>query len=182
MNLEEIVKMIEDEFANVQTKRIALNVIIEKLEEKGIGRDRRDDALHEAQRRKIIRLHDGFYEWIDPNVREGEKAKTQQYFEILASIFKEGKIDFLPEDDVKVALRERGFDDKEIDRILIEAERDYVLTFPSRSLIPEGDLVAGCSWIPPEERERVAEAEKRHRKWLDKWHEKKAEQEGIWRE
>jgi len=180
MNLDEMVRTVEDVFANGRTKRVAFKEMLRKLEEKGIGDDDIDDALHEAQRRKITRLQSGLYEWIDPNVREDEKAKTQRYFEVLAEIFKYGKIDFLPEGDVKAALRARGFDDKEIRRAIIEAERDYVLTFYSRSLMPGGDLVAGCHWISPEERKMEAEAEKSDREFLRKWHEKKAMQEEIW--
>lgn len=180
MNLEEMVKKVEEEFANGRTKRVPFRKMIRKLEEKGIGDDDIDDALHEAQRRKITRLQSGFYEWIDPNIRGDEKAKTQRYFEVLAEIFKYGKIDFLPKGDVKAALRARGFDDKEVGRAIIEAERDYVLTFYSWSPTAGGDLVAGCNWIPPEERKMEAEAEKFDREFLRKWYEKDAMQEKMW--
>jgi len=63
---------------------------------------------------------------------------------------------------------------------MIEAGRDYVLTFYSRSLTPGGDLVAGCNWIPPEERKMEAEAEKSDREFMRKWREKEAMQEEMW--
>jgi hypothetical protein len=109
-----------------------------------------------------------------------KKAKTQRYFEVLAKIFDYGKIDFLSEGDVKAALRARGFNDEEIEGAIIETGRDYVLTFYSRSLTPGGDLVAGCNWIPPEERKMEAEAKKFDREFMRKWHEKKAMQEKMW--
>jgi hypothetical protein len=169
MNLEEIVRTIEEEFTNGQKKRISSDEMLGRLEARGIGSDDRDDALAEAQRRKIMRLRSGFYEWIDPSAREIEKAKIQRYFKALASIFKEGKIDFLPEEDVKAALRKKGYDNEEIDVIFIEAEREHILTFPSRSLTPGGDLVAGCHWVPPEDREREAQIEKDEREFFERW-------------
>jgi len=77
MNIEEMVKMIEEEFTNGQVKQIDWKELIRKLKEKGLERIDVDDALDEAERHKIIMLDRGFYKWIDPSVREMEKAKTQ---------------------------------------------------------------------------------------------------------
>jgi len=177
MNLEEIVKTIDEEFENGHMKQIASKEMIRRLEEKGFEREDIDDALDEAERRKIVNHCSGFYIWIDTNLREAEKAKTQKHNQILAEIFKEGQIDFLPEEDVKIALMKRGFKDEQIHSILIEAERDHVLDFYTRGLGSDYYLVAGCSWIPPEERQNEVEAEKRERKWQIKWHEEKAMQD-----
>jgi len=88
INIEEIVCMIEEEFANGRVKQIASRKMISILERKGIESEDIDDALDEAERRKIIEHGRGFYKWIAPSLREAEKAKTQRYFEILAEIFK----------------------------------------------------------------------------------------------
>lgn len=179
MNLEEVIKIIEDEFTIGRVERIDSKELINRLMKKGVERNCIDDALVEAKRRKIIRIDHGIYNWIDPSLREVEKAKTQKYFQILAEIFKEGKIDFLPEEDVKVTLKGRGFNDEEIDRILIEAERDYVLDFYTRGFGPNFNLIAGCSWIPPEERQRHAEVKKARKDFSMKWHEEKAMQDEM---
>jgi len=181
-NLEDIIKIIEEEFTKGRVRQIDWKEMINKLEEKGFESDDIDDALNEAEKRKIIEIRGGYCNWIEPENRELEKAKTKRYYEIITDIFRHGQIDFLPEEDVEIALKERGFDDEEVLRILSEAERDFVLQFSSRGFGPKDNLVAGCSWIPPEERQSEEEAEKRHRKWLDKWHEKKATQEEMWDE
>lgn len=180
MSLDEIVKMIEDMFANGKVKQVASKEMIRALEQKGIERDDIDDILDEAERREIVEHSGGFYIWLDPCLREAKKAKIQQHFEVLAEIFKYGKIDFLPRDKLIAALKEREFHDEEIRKMMIEAERDHVLSFPSRKY--GGDLVAGCRWIPPEERKDKAEAEKAEREFSKKWYEKKAMQEEMWKE
>jgi len=146
-----------------------ISVIIRTLLESDVV----DDALDEAERRKIIAHGGGFYSWIDPSLREAEKAKTQRYFEMLAEVFKKGEVKFLPQEDLNGALRKRGLDEEEIRRAIIEAERDYVLDFYSDNYGPDDKLMAGCSWIPPEERETEAEAKKADREFSKKWHEKK---------
>ncbi len=181
-NLEDMIKIIEDKFYSGRIKQIDFKEMINYLEEKGFMSDDIDDALTEAEKRKIIEIRGGYCNWIDPKIRELEKSKTKKYYEIIADIFRHGQIDFLPEEDVEIALKERGFEDEEVLKILSEAERDFVLHFSTRSFGPKNNLVAGCSWIPPEERQSEEEAEKRHRKWLDKWHEKKAMQEEMWEE
>lgn len=113
MNLEEAIKLIEKEFMNGLVDQIVSKELIRRLMKKGVERDCIEDALIEAKRRKIIRLDRGIYYWIDPSHREVEKAKTQEYFQILAEIFKEGKIDFLPAEDVKVILKRRGFNEED---------------------------------------------------------------------
>jgi len=158
-------------------KQIASREMIRMLERKGIESDDVDDALDEAERGKIITHGGGFYNGIDPRLREVEKAKTQRYFEILAEVFRKGEVKFLPREDLKSALRKRGLDEEEIRRAIIEAERDFVLDFYSDNFGPDNDLVAGCSWIPPEEREREAEAKKADREFSKKWHEEKAMQD-----
>ncbi|MBO3802886.1 MAG: RecX family transcriptional regulator [Candidatus Brockarchaeota archaeon] len=180
--MERIIEIIQEMFVDGHIKRIGWKDIITKLEGKGIERNDIDDALNEAERRKIIEIVDGYCRWIDPEIRELEKTKTRKHFDILAEIFKNGKINFLPEEDVEAALRERGFDDEEIMKILGEADRDHVLEFYTDTFGPDDNLVAGCSWIPPEERQLEEEAEKRHRKWFEKWLEKKATQEEVWDE
>ncbi|MBO3803542.1 MAG: hypothetical protein JTT11_06675 [Candidatus Brockarchaeota archaeon] len=179
MNIKKVVKMIEKEFADGQVKQIAYDEMIRRLKERGMEQEDIEEALHEAQRRKIIDHRSGFYKWIDPTIREAEKAKTREHHELLAEIFKHGKLDFLPEEDVILSLKERGFDDEEVDYILMEAERDFVLHFASQGFGPDYNLVPGCSWIPPEERKRVARAQKAGRKFLEKWHEKKVMQEEL---
>jgi flavodoxin len=182
MKIEEIIRMIQDMFADGHIKQIGWKDTIRKLEDKGIERNDIDDALNEAERRKIIEIEGGYCRWIDPKKREQEKAKTRKHFDILAEIFKKGKIDFLPEEDVEAALRERGFNDEEIIKILGEADRDRVLDFYTDTFGPNNNLVAGCSWIPPDERQMKEETEKRYRKWFEKWLEKKAMQEEMWEE
>lgn len=177
INIEEIVCMIEEEFANGRVKQIASRKMTSILERKGIESEDIDDALDEAERRKIIEHGRGFYKWIAPSLREAEKAKTQRYFEILAEIFKKGEVKFLPEEYLKSELRKRGLDEEEVRRAIIEAERDYVLDFYSDNFGPDKNLVAGCSWIPPEEREAEAEAKKADREFSKKWHEKKEMEE-----
>jgi len=180
MKLGEIIKMMEEELSNEQDKQVDWKEMIRRLEERGIQRDDIDDAIDEAERRKIIRIENGICKWLDPGLRDAEKAKTQRYFEILSDIFKDGKIGFLPREDLKSALRERGMTDKEIRRVFSEATRDHVLDSYSTSFVQGGDLVDGCSWIPPNERKRYAEAEKRNRKRSEKWIEKKLMQEETW--
>jgi len=173
MSLEMIVKMIEAEFKDGEKKQVDSKELIKMLEERGFEYEDVDEALDEAQRRKIIELDSGFYKWIDPSVREVEKAKTHGYYQMLAEVFRGGEIEFLPEEDVKAALKERGLDDEEIANILADAERDFVLDFYADTFGPAHKLVAGCSWIPPEDRASFADAEKDDRKFSKKWLEKK---------
>jgi predicted GNAT family acetyltransferase len=177
MSIEKIVDMIEEEFAKGRIKQVASRELIRTLESKGIESDVVDDAIDEAERRKIIAHGGGFYNWIDPSLREAEKAKTQRYFEILAEVFRKGEVKFLPREDLKSALRKRGLDEEAILRAIVEAERDYVLDFYSDNFGPNNNLVPGCSWIPPEEREKEAEAKKADREFSKKWHEKKVMQD-----
>lgn len=179
MNMGKAIRMIEREFADGQVKKIAYKQMIRRLEVKGLEYEDIEEALHEAQRRKILKLDSGFYTWIDPTIREAEKAKTQEHHELLAEIFRHGQIDFLPEEDLNLALKKRGLNDKEVDTVLIEAERDYVLRFASQGFGPDYNLVPGCSWIPPEERKREARGQKVGRKFSEKWHEEKAMQEEM---
>jgi len=179
MNIEKAIKMIEREFADGQVKKIAYDEMRSRLKERGVEQEEIEDALHEAQRRKIIDHHSGFYTWIDPTIREAEKAKTQEHHELLAEIFRHGQIDFLPEEDLNLALKKRGLNDKEVDTVLIEAERDYVLRFASQGFGPDYNLVPGCSWIPLVERKREARGQKAGRKFSEKWHEEKAMQEEM---
>lgn len=173
MSLEEIIKTIEDEFEDGKKKQVGWNELIKMLEERGFEREDVDEALDEVQRRMIIELDSGFYKWIDPNIREAEKAKTQGYYQMLAEIFREGEVEFLPEEGVKAALKERGLDEEEIANILADAERDFILDFYADTFGPAHKLVAGCSWIPPEDRASFADAEKDDRKFSKKWLEKK---------
>lgn len=180
MKLEEIIKMIEEEFSNVKIKEIAWKELISKLKERGIERITIDNALDETQRRKIIDLDSDFYKWIDPSIRNVKKIKTERYYSILAEIFKEGKIGFLPEEDVEAALEERGFHEEEIDVILADAERDYILDFYSDTFGPDNNLVAGCSWIPPEDRQRHALGDRHQKKWFEKQLEKYSFEDKRW--
>jgi len=127
MNVEKAVRTIEKNFVDGQVKQIAYDEMRSRLKERGMEQEDVEEALHEAERRKIIDHHSGFYTWIDPIIRETEKARTRKHHELLAEIFKHGQIDFLPEEGLKLALKERELDDKEVDTVLIEAERDYVL-------------------------------------------------------
>lgn len=180
MKVGEIIKMMEEELSNEQEKQVDWKELIRRLEERGIQRDDIDDAIDEAERRKIIKIENGICKWLDPSLRDAEKVKTQKYFEILSDIFKDGKIGFLPREDLKSALRERGLTDVEIKRVFSEAARDYVLDSYSTSFVPDGILVAGYNWIPPKERKRYTEMEKKDRKWHEKWIEKKLMQEETW--
>jgi len=126
MSLETIVKMIEVEFKDGEIKQVESKELIKMLQERGFEYEDVDEALDEAERRKIIELDSGFYKWIDPSVREAEKAKTQRYYDMLAEIFEGGKIEFLTEEEVKAALKERGLDDEEAAHILAIAERDFI--------------------------------------------------------
>lgn len=177
VSIEEIVGMIEGEFSNGRIKQIASRKMIRTLERKGIESDNIDDALDEAERRKIIAHGGGFYNWIDPSLREAEKVKTKRYFEMLAEVFKKGEVKFLPQEDLKGAIRKRGLNEEEIRRAIIEAERDHVLDFYSDNFGPDNKLMAGCSWIPPEERETEAKAKKADMEFSKKWHEKKEMQD-----
>lgn len=176
MNLEDVIGIIQDELVNGQVKQIDWIEMIRRLEKRGIERADIDDALDEAERRKIIDIDDGFCKWVEPIIREAEKEKTRTYFEILAEIFKDGEIRFLPREDLKATLKERGFDDEEIVRAIAEAGRDHVLYYNSRIFGPNRKLVAGYSFIPQEDRERFAKAEKADREFSNKWHEKKISQ------
>jgi len=180
VNIDNIVKMIEREFANGKVKQIASKEMIKNLEKKGYKRLDIDDALDMAERRKIVSHESGFYKWIDPSIRKAEMAKTQRRFQVLADIFKEGKIKFLPQEDLVLKLKERGFDDEEIDRILIEAERDYILRFSSRSYPPSTKLVPSCTWIPPRDRKKEAEADRHQREWFEKQLEKYEFEDERW--
>mgnify|MGYP006270065769 CR=1 FL=1 len=55
-----------------------------KLGRRGYTRDDIEDAVNEAERRKIVCVKSGFSFWIEPEHREEEKEKTQRYFAILA--------------------------------------------------------------------------------------------------
>lgn len=180
MKIENIVKVIEKEFMHGDIKQISSKDMLEKLEAKGYEHIDIDDALDEAERRKIIAHGGGFYKWVDPSLREVEKVKTQRHFQVLAEIYKEGKIEFLPREDLIVALREREFDNEEIRRILIEAERDYVLRFVSRSFSTSKKWVRGCIWIPPKDRKREANAERDQREWFEKQLEKYEFEDERW--
>jgi len=172
MSLETIVKMIEAEFKDGKKKQIGSKELIKMLQERGFEYEDVDEALDEAKRRKIIELDSGFYKWIDPSIREAEKAKTQRYYDMLAEIYEGGKIEFFTEEEVKAALKERGLDDEEAAHILGIAERDF-LDFYADTLGSTKKLVAGCSWIPPEERASYADAEKESNRSFKKWLEKK---------
>lgn len=180
MSLEEIIKTIEAEFEDGKKRQVGWIELIKVLEGKDFEREDVDEALDEAERRKIIDLDSGFYKWIDPNVRETEKAKTRGYYQMLAEIFKEGEVEFLPEEEVKAALKERGLDDEETANVLADAERDFILDFYADTLCSTKKLVAGCSWIPPEDRASFAEAEKDSRRSSKKWLEKKMMQGDYW--
>lgn len=73
----------------------------------------------------------------------------------------------------------RSLNDEEILRVIVESERDHVLDFYVETFGPDNTPIDGCSWIPPEERQREAEAEKESRRFSEKWHEKKTMQENI---
>lgn len=171
MNLDDVIGMIQEEFANGQVKQIGWIEMIRRLEKRSSKRLDIDDALDEAERRKIIDIDDGFCKWVDPSIREAEKTRTN--LKILAEIFKEGEIRFLPREDLKATLRKRGFNDEEIMRAIAEAGRDHVLDFHSRIFGPGGNLVAGYSWIPLEDRERFIRAKKADREFSKEWHENK---------
>mgnify|MGYP007084772916 CR=1 FL=1 len=85
----------------------------------------------------------------------------------------------MPREGLKASLRERWLNNEEILRVIAEAEREHVLDFNVETFGPDNTPVDGCSWIPPEERQREAEAEKDSRRFSEKWHEKKAMQEDI---
>ena len=175
-SLDKIIKMIQEELANGQVKQIGWIEMIRRLEKRGIERIDIDYALDEAETLKIIDISDGFCKWIDPSMREMEKAKTHRYFNILAEIFKDGEIGFLPRQDLKVALRERGLNDDEITRAIAEAGRDRILDFHSRIFGSNRKLVAGYSFILPEDRERFLRAERADKEFSNKWYEKKVSQ------
>jgi len=129
-------KLIVKEFAGGQIKQVGWIDIIKKLEKKEYKRIDIDDALDEAERRKIIDIDSGFCKWIDPANREKEKAKTQKRFKLVDEIFKEGNIRFMPREDLEAILKEKGCSEGEILNIITEASRDHVLRFASQSYPP----------------------------------------------
>jgi len=62
---DNIVVMIEGEFANSQVKEIASGEMISRLKEKGYKYIDIDRALVSAERRKILRLQSRLYKWMD---------------------------------------------------------------------------------------------------------------------
>ena len=76
--------------------------------------------------------------------------------------------------------KEKGFDDEEIRRTLIEAERDYILRFSSRSFYPDDKLVSSCTWIPSKDRKKEAESDRHQREWFEKNLEKKEFEDERW--
>jgi hypothetical protein len=180
MNIEDIVKIIENEFTEGKIKQMGWIDLIKKLRKKGYKRIDIDDALDEAERRKIIDIKDGFCRWIDPSLRKEEKAKTKRRFQVLAEIFRERRINFIPQEDLEAILKEKGFDDEEILNIIAEAERDHVLRFSSRSYPPSTKLVPSCTWIPPRDRKKEAEADRNQREWFEKQLEKYEFEDERW--
>jgi len=180
MNVESIIKNIEKEFIGGQVRQVGWIDIIKKLSKKGYKRIDIDDALDEAERRKIIDIDSGFCKWIDPAIREKEKAKTQRRFKLLAEIFKDGHIRFMPREDLEAILKEKGYGEEEILNIITEASRDHVLRFASRSYPPSTKLVPSCTWIPPRDRKKEAEADRHQIEWFEKQLEKYAFEDERW--
>ncbi|MEM2922126.1 MAG: hypothetical protein QXF26_07400 [Candidatus Bathyarchaeia archaeon] len=175
--IEEIIKAIEAEYERGKVRKIGWSEIIDRLEKRGYKRYDIDDAIDLAERHKIIYISDGFSWWIEPERREEEKAKTQRYFDILSEIFENGKVKFLPRDVLKTALRERGLSENEIYRVLGEATRDHILDSHAQSFGPDRRLMSGFGWIPIEDRQMHAEADREGREWIEEWIDKKIRQE-----
>lgn len=132
---------------------------------------KRSNVSSDRRSEKAISIdnHFGVYTWIDPSLRD---VKTQKHFEILTKIFKDGKIVCMPEKNVRIALKRRGFIDGQIDKIMREAERDYVFYLHSEARITT------CHWIPFKDRQGYAKFVRNFKEWMDKWGEK----DEIWEE
>ncbi|MBO3804151.1 MAG: hypothetical protein JTT11_09865 [Candidatus Brockarchaeota archaeon] len=180
MKIGKILKIIENEFIDGRVKQMSSKEMIENPKKKGFKRIDIDDALDEAERRKIVAHVSGFYKWIDPSLRKLEMAKTQRRFQAIDDIFEDRKNKFLPQEDLVLMLKKKGFDDEEIKRTLIEAERDYILRFSSRSYPPNEKLVPSCTWIPPKDRKKEAEADRHQREWFEKQLEKYEFEDERW--
>ncbi|MBO3754232.1 MAG: hypothetical protein FGF53_05065 [Candidatus Brockarchaeota archaeon] len=68
------------------------------------------------------------YLWIPPERRREEKQKTERLKRLVEEAFIEVGVERLVEDELKEILVHKGLSEKEVERALLEAERDCILS------------------------------------------------------
>jgi len=172
--------LVERAFEDGRMNMVSYTELRRKLKSFGIDADDVDDVIGVAQKAKLIftvfpttRGEPVKYQWILPEKREEEKAKTQQLLKAVDDVYVSRRVDHLTEAELKDALMAGGLSNDDARRAIHEAQRDCTLLFS----MPDKKM--GYSWIKPEERE-LEPVRRRLGTWFfHEWLDKKARQGQI---
>jgi hypothetical protein len=147
--------LISSIFEDGKIKAMTRKELLDKLKERGVSYDDTEDVINEAEREKVITINYGTwstYLWIPPERREMEKQRTRELEKLVEEVFMEKGVEELSEDELKGILTSNGLSAEEVERALLEAERDCILSsypFTKRGWVYE--------LIPSEDRARELE-------------------------
>jgi len=147
--------LISSIFEDEKIKTMTRKELLDKLKERGVSYDDTEDVINEAGREKVITINYGTwstYLWIPPERREMEKQRTRELEKLVEEVFMEKGVEELSENELKEILTRKGLSVEEVERALLEAERDCILSsypFTKRGWVYE--------LIPPEDRARELE-------------------------
>jgi hypothetical protein len=142
--------LISSIFEDGKIKAMTRKELLDKLKERGVSYDDTEDVINEAGREKVITINYGTwftYLWIPPGRKEMEKQRTRELEKLVEEVFMEKGVEELSEDELKEILTSKGLSAEEVERALLEAERDCILSsypFTKRGWVYE--------LIPPEDR------------------------------
>jgi SOS response regulatory protein OraA/RecX len=159
--------LISSIFKEGKLKVITKKELLEELKKRSVSYDDIEDVIGEAERKKLILLDYktlSAYLWIPPERREEEKRRTEKLKRLVEEAFMEKGVEELSEDELKGTLTSKGLSADEVERALLEAERDCILSsypFTKRGWVYE--------LIPSEDRARELECRRLGKLYTERW-------------
>ncbi len=153
--IQQAPSLISSIFEDGKIKAMTRKELLDKLKERGVSYDDTEDVINEAEREKVITINYGTwstYLWIPPARREMEKQRTRELEKLVEEVFMEKGVEELSENELKEILTRKGLSTEEVERALLEAERDCILS--SYPFTKKGWMY---ELIPPEDRARELE-------------------------
>jgi SOS response regulatory protein OraA/RecX len=165
--IQQAPSLISSIFKGGKLKVITKKELFEELKKRGISYDDTEDVIGEAERKKLILLDYktlSAYLWIPSERREKEKRRTEKLEGLVEKAFMEKGVEELSENELKEILTRKGLSVEEVERALLEAERDCILS--SYPFTKKGWMY---ELIPSEDRARELECRRLGKLYTEIW-------------
>jgi len=165
--IQQAPSLISSIFEDGKIKAMTRKELLDKLKERGVSYDDTEDVINEAEREKMITINYetwSTYLWIPPARREMEKQRTRELEKLVEEVFMEKSVEKLSENELEEILTSKGLSTEEVERALLEAERDCILS--SYPFTKKGWMY---ELIPPEDRARELECRRLGKLYTERW-------------